>query len=328
MLYCRAWCVILEEPLNLFVKIFFKAFFISVALFLLLLFGAYLILKGMGTLSQTEAESYEYYRDSFTLLSHNAAGMPIVMDMDMNRKEVNGSFIHYYSGTLWFGEEKQDFYTRFDSEDPAVQADGYLLAYATVPAQDLSTRATHEIMLSTDWGELSFSAEVEGDFLTKNTLNYTRFSSAVPTTLLLGGAELPAQVMWENAYAADYRETVFFEGRESLNSETHLFTLWTEDGDFLHIDQSIVESEQSNYQSHTWVLHKEADEMTRKCFEAEILLNETGVAIELPEWDILIQLDAPKEWASLDASGWISGTFVSKTGETQRIEGYFKNVLY
>lgn len=277
----------------------------------------------------TGAESYRYYRDSVTLLAHDSAGLPIVLDMDFSRKEKNGTFIHYYGGTLWVGGQSQEFFTQFNSDELEPQPHEFLEAYQSTQFPDLSTRASHELALSTDSGDLSFTIETEGDFLTKNTLDHTRFTSVTPATITLGNQSYPAQILWENAYSNDYTESIFFEGRDEMDSETHLFTLWDEEGNFYHIDQTVAEGEQKHYASHTWLLYKNADEQsTQKSYEATVTLNESNATVEIPEWDSTISLDAPTAWDTKNSEGPISGTIVTTDGTSKKIEGFFKNVVY
>ena len=315
-------------------KSFLKISLISLVFIVPSLGGIYFILNRSEVPpvlppSLTPAESHEYYRDSFTLLAHDAEGIPLTMDMDFSRKQKNGTFIHYYSGTLFYGDQEQSFFTQFKSDEVEPQPHQFLNSYEAKTFPDLSTRATHELSLSTDFGELSFAIETEGDFLTKNTLDHLRFTSATEATLTLGEQSFPAQILWENASSADYTKSIFFEGRDDLNSESHVFTLWDEAGNFYHIDQTVADGDQKHYASHTWVLYKNAAEhSTQKSYEAVVLLSQTGATIELPEWGDAITLTAPKNWDLKDSEGYISGTLVSADGTSQTIEGFFKNVVY
>lgn len=307
-----------------------KIFLISLAFIVPSLGGIYFVFNGSEVPPVvTTAESYQYYRDSVTLLAHDATGLPIVLDMDFSRKEKNGTFIHYYSGTLWVGEESQEFFTQFNSDEVEPQPHEFLDSYESTQFPDLSTRATRELSLSTDTGDLSFTVETEGDFLTKNTLDHTRFTSVTETTLTLGSHSYPAQILWENAYSNDYTASIFFEGRDDMSSETHLFTLWDEDGNFYHIDQTIADGDQKHYASHTWLLYKNAAEQsTQKSYEATVTLKETGATIEIPDWDDALTLTAPTDWDTKNSEGYISGTLVSADGSSKKLEGFFKNVVY
>lgn len=311
-------------------KSFLKISLISLAFIVSSLGGIYFILNQDEVPPVvTSADSYEYYRDSVTLLAHDASGQPIVLDMDFSRKEKNGTFIHYYSGTLWVGDQAQEFFTQFNSDEVEPQPHEFLDSYESVQFPDLSTRASHELSLSTDSGELSFVIETDGDFLTKNTLDHTRFTSVTQTTLMLGDQSFPAQILWENAYSADYTKSIFFEGRDDLNSESHVFTLWDEDGNFYHVDQTVADGDQTYYASHTWLLHKNsAEQSTQKSYVATVLLTDIGATIEMPEWSNIITLTAPADWDTKNSEGYISGSLTTTDGSTKKIEGFFKNVVY
>lgn len=311
-------------------KSFIKFLLPALAILLLSLGGIYAILKWTEPERATSSQaSYEYYRDSFTLLSHDSAGKPILMDMDFSRKEKDGQFIHYYKGTLWYGDATEDFKGQFYSAETEPQVHEFLTVYETEPFADLSARSTHEVSISSDAGPISFTVQTDGDFLTKDSLDYTRFSSTNPVTLSFGDEKFPAQVLWESAYSNDYTKSVFFEGRDSLDSETHLYTLWDEEGNFYHIDQTTVDGDQTNYTNHTWLLHKDAaTKNTQKSFEASVLVDEKGVEIIMPEWETTILLNAPAAWDIYDSTGWIEGTVETADGELRAIEGFFLNVLH
>lgn len=311
-------------------KSFLKFFLPALAVLLISLGGIYAILKWTEPEPPLSSKtSYEYYRDSFTLLSHDSKGDTILMDMDFSRKEKEDRFIHYYSGTLWYAGSGEDFNVQFYSEETEPQADEFLTAYTSEPFADLSARATHEVSISTYYGPISFKVETEGDFLTKDSLDYTRFSSTNPVTLTFGDETFPAQVLWETAYSNDYTKSVFFEGRDLLDSQTHLFSLWDEDGNFYHIDQTTVDGNETKYTDHTWILRKDsATKSSQKSFEATIVLNETGAKIELTEWATTINLKAPSVWSAEDSTGWIQGTVETADGESKNIEGFFLNVLH
>ncbi len=287
------------------------------------------LVRWASTTPNAPQESHHYYRDSFTLLSHDADGVPILMDMEFNRKELKEDFVHYYSGKLWYGDAVQSFSTQFHSKQPEIQAHKYLANYQVEPSADLSTRASHTVTVTSDFGELSFTTPIEGDFLTKNTLDYTRFSSATETTLSMSGEEFSAQILWGSAYSSDYTKSIFFEGRDELESETHLFTLWDEDGNFYHIDQSKVVSDHPDYVSHTWLLYKNAsDQSTKKSFEAEIVISQTGVDVELPEWSTTVHLDLPQDWNAKNHRGYVQGSVERADGTTKTVEGYFEHAFY
>lgn len=261
-----------------------------------------------------------YLRDQVILSGDN-----ILISLGLNRKELaDGKFIHYYSATLYKDGKTYTEYQDSYHPEKEVKTNNFLTDFKNEYFEDLSTRESYEFTTNIEDNIIQVEINgLEGDFITKNDINYTRYLSIGTANVEINGQKFKLNASLEKSYAADHSEYLFFDGYEDLSSRTYKFDLWDREGNFYLIDQSEISAETAYYRPHTWVLYKNAPENSmQKAFSAEIKFQEEG---ELKNWQISVanlDLDFQLSTDYYRDLNWYSGP-ITGTVNGQVVEGYF-----
>ena len=226
----------------------------------------------MATSSQ-DCQSCAFYSDSVTLFVPDEA-KPLVVELDMSRRqETDGTFVHYSFLNGLLNNQSLDRYTQFTVNDYALQANDFIRSIERTEPADGSVRDVYSGTIETLNGEqlIFITDALSGDFVTRNTPEYTQFQSVAQANITYAEESATAYVLVENLQSNNYRPKIFFPGMDTLQSLTHQFVLWDEMGSFYMIDDSKVFSDTPAYPAHSWLLYKnEADGTTKKGFTTEI----------------------------------------------------------
>lgn len=210
---------------------------------------------------------------SDTLFFYATGTDQLYVEVDLNRKQSpNGTYLHYYYLHARVAEKDIVEYVTFTSSSSVPQAKDFVRSLTQSQAADASTRRAYAGSIVLDGNIFTFSTDTfEGDFITKDSPNYTRLQSIEEAAVSYISATRTVAVMQEAVYAEDYREAIFFPSQRELEAITHQFVLWDEVGNFYLLDNSEVFSDTPAYPSHTWLLYKESEtDLKDKSFTAEI----------------------------------------------------------
>jgi len=222
---------------------------------------------------ESGCDTCQFYSDSITFFVPDAVS-PTVVELDLNRKqEADGSYSHYYFLDGLSGENKLNLYTQFISPARTLLPHSFLTQIERIEPEDASVRAIYTGEVETRGGRrISFTtSELQGDFVTRNTPEYTQLQSPVTAQLRIDGKETTAYGLVESLHSVDYNKWIFFPEYYSVQAKTHQFVLWDEEGSFYMIDDSQVFSDTKAYPSHSWLLYKDASTgQTQKGFVTTI----------------------------------------------------------
>lgn len=281
----------------------------------------------------TITEQKYFYSDDIFIYAKDSNDNPLVINLSLNRKKLGDFYHHYYYSNLIVGEFKEQEYTSFHNPSEQVKPDAFLTNFTNQLNEDLSTRESFSF--SYEHGPVNIkvaSEELLGDFITKNSLEYTRYITEGKATLNIGGQTYPARIAVIKSYSANYDKYVYFDGYETLRSFSQQYIFWDDKENFYLIDQSEVYKPNPFYKSHTWVLYKDADTQSmKKAFRGEIKIEEVdGVrakwTIDIPDLSTKLMLQAYSAFND-KASGIVTGT-VDYQGLQGAIGGYFSNTDY
>jgi len=238
------------------------------------------LLSGTSSLPWDEGNPvpHRYFGDSLFFYGRDG-DTPIYLEVDLNRKQIpTGQFLHYYFGVGFFGGKPYATRDVFYSSSSAPEAQVFLGNFERFTFSDLSTRRAYGGSVMFGNTTIPFTLRnLEGDFVTRDTLAYTRLESIGDGVLTLDGRDVPLLGMQESVYSNDYTESIFFPEAQTLSTDTYQFVLFDEIGNFYLIDQSQVTPESPQYASHTWVLYKEKETgYTKKAFEAVLTKDMRG----------------------------------------------------
>lgn len=250
--------------------------------------------------SNTNQPRLRFYRDNLTLVERDFADSPIVIKLELNRREDSpNKFTHYYSVSYMNeGTAKTDYYS-FKSDQSDVKAADFLPHVENLIAADLSSREEYQFEL--ELPETSIKAvvtDLDGDFITKIQPGYTRYTSVGEAEVAINNQELTFDASLEKIYSEDSSVWIFFDGVYDLESTTDKLVMWNEDGDYYLLDTTTTNKYQHEYRPHTWVLHKDSDQRANlKSFTAN--LDREKLTDDLWRW----QVGFPEFEVEIDVEG-------------------------
>ncbi len=270
-----------------------------------------------------KGEKLQYFSDEIILASKNQNDKNrFVLNLELNRKEVEkGKFIHYYTARFFQNGKEKTVRTNFYSNTEKITKNAFLPKYENAVFDDLSTRESFAFALSIDGKTFDITTTgLEGDFITKNDITYTRYLSEGKGTVKIGGEKFEANAALEKVYSSDHSKYLFFPGVNDLTSRTYRFLVWNSEGNFYLLDNSIVSKDHPAYRPHTWILYKNAaPKYLQKFFEAQIKFAEKGkeknweITIPGLETKLLLKTTDPTDvnWSN----GTVGGVANTKAGE-------------
>lgn len=221
----------------------------------------------------SDLSDVKLFRSDTILLFGEVADKPFYLELDMNRKQVTeGGYSHYYfiEGTV--DSKDVSGYQSGHSPSSAPKVGEYVKKIDKLGFSDLSTREEYIGDITISGMDISFQVtDLVGDFITKNTPDYTRYQSVGKAVIFYGGKAYPVQALVESIHSSDFSESIFFNGSTQVKADTYQFALWDEDNNFYLIDQSEVYTNSPKYKSHTWLLTKNLETgKTKKSFTATL----------------------------------------------------------
>ncbi len=240
-----------------------------------------------------------FYTDELTAYGKDSSGNPLLINLSLSRRKVQDTYQHYYYANINVGGFQKQDYTTFNSPNREVQAHDFLKTFANPKAEDLSTRESFQFTYENGPVNIEVkSSDLEGDFITKNSLEYTRYVNEGEALITIGGKAYQARIATVQSYANDYSKYVYFDGYGITHSLAQVFTLWDDKNNFYFLDKSEVFDDNPNYKSHTWVLYKDAEgKSMKKSFAATIDTTKTNGAssawnIDIPDLAAQISLQS------------------------------------
>ena len=271
-----------------------------------------------------------FVSDTITVFAQTPHG-PLVFEFDANRLEkVAGVYTQYFFLNAIIKGVDYSYYQQTLATTSIITASGFVKEYKKIVAEDQSTRAVYSLVLEIGGKDYTIEInEVMGDFITRNTPDYTRIQSSASAKVTVEGISYPANALVEMTYSDDYTKKIFYPGRDKIKVKTHQFVLWDSLNNFYLFDDSKTNASITEYVSHTWLLYKNADSnFLKKSFTGTY--EQTGTQIGSREWMVnfpefnsaevaLTELSTFKNTADRDRF-LVSGT-VSDTSGTRNITG-------
>jgi hypothetical protein len=278
---------------------------------------------------------HRFFSDELFLLGETAPGQPFLFTINLNRKRVGESYSHYYFADFIHEGRQRQLYTDFLDINDQVLPHDFLTSYKQQIAEDLSARESYEFDFS--FRDLTVHADLknfQGDFLVKNTLEYTKYISEGNGIVTINGKQYPVRAIVSKIYTPYYDKYVFFNGYDDLRSLAQLFVLWDSDGNFYLLDQSKVDQNLPEYKSHTWALYKNrTGNYTKKAFSANVEYSHQNWkpkswSVYVPDFGTTLKLEPKTFFTQKQDSGLAAGTVTLEGGQTKQISGYFSFTRY
>lgn len=304
-------------------------------------FCGVLLLLGELDLSRADASAGEperrrFFSEDIVISGQDESGKDFLLSLMFCRKEDSKSstFLHYRFASLIYDTVNFDLTDSFSDVHAEEVPHGFLESFRLRGAEDLSTRESYSLTVSIGGKTMKIEIpELQGEFLIKNTPDYTKYSSDSPASVQIDGKTLNFRAYVERIYSSDYSTYVFFPGHGKTRSETHSFVLWDELGNLLVLDTSQVGEDNPSYRSHTWVLSKNRKlGVLRKAFEAHVAFRDDPSG---GEWNISVpplevkklhlKILVPKKGRADE--GMVKGE-IEIGGERHSVSGYYAHHSY
>lgn len=224
-----------------------------------------------------EKPGKHFFADELIFVA-NDGEKDVIIHLDLNRKELEeGIYMHYYWAQLAYSDLVSKDYVYFEDEHPQVSTQmntqKLFTHFEAKNFEDLSSRENYSLAFTLgDYDVEVDLANLEGDFLIKNSLEYTKYISEGVATITVDGQRYEGRGLVSKIYSSDYSKYIFFDGYENIQNVTHNFMVWDAEGNFYALDLTEVMNDNPYYTSHHWILFKNAQTAARnKAFRAEIV---------------------------------------------------------
>ncbi len=271
----------------------------------------------------------KFYADELIFFGETNPNEPFILYVDLNRKKVGNVYQHYYFADFIYQGRHRQLYTSSLENTEQIKPQDFLRSFSADMAEDLSSRENYS--LDFVYNDLNITARVKdfkGDFLQKNTLEYTKYVSEQAGEVTINGKTYPVHAYLAKVYSGDYAKYIFFDGYDNLKSLAQFFVLWDEQGNFYVLDDSEVYTEVPDYKSHTWVLYKNKKlQTTKKAFYAKVNVDEAPAfpsawSIDIPDFESRLELSPEIFFTDKKDAGLAKGTVVTPE-DTSLLSGYF-----
>lgn len=246
----------------------------------------------------------KFFSESYVVVSEGMS-----LEIDTNRIEVapgSGVFNQYtYVNGAIDGTPVTLYSSTLASTSEPVPY-SFVERHLITPENDLSTRATFDITLTIDGAPVSIVITgAEGDFITRDSLSYTRTQSVAEAVVTIKGVTRNAEAFVERSYSADADAAIFFPERDSIKASTVQFIVWDETKNFYLYDATNVNNPVPQYPSHVWLLKKQANGLMEKSFvgqhQSDLSSSKLAWKVEMPEFkQAVLSLQASEVFKSQD----------------------------
>jgi hypothetical protein len=272
---------------------------------------------------------HRFFSDELILVGQTENNAPFFLYLNLNRKKIADSYSHYYYADFVYQDERGSQYTGFNDPASQVIANDFLNSFSSNMSEDLSARESYAFDFN--YKDLHVQADLKnfnGDFLVKNTLDYTKYVSEGDGNVTVNGKQYRMHAFLTKIYSPYYDKYLYFNGYNDLNSLAQFFVLWDTQGNFYLLDKSDVFAPLPDYKSHTWVLYKnQAGQYMKKAFAANVQFEQEKFvpkkwSIYIPDLEANLEL-APQIFTTGEKdSGLAAGTVTTPSGPLP-ISGYF-----
>ncbi len=277
---------------------------------------------------------HRFFSDELLLLGETEQGSPFLLYLDLNRKRIANQYSHYYYADFVYQNQHRQLYTDFTAANEAVSSHSFLTDFSSGLADDLSAREHYDLEFTANNLVVKASLQdLKGDFIVKNTLDYTKYVSEGDSQVTINGTTYTMHAYLAKIYTPYYDKYVFFNGYDTLRSLAQYFVLWDELGDMYVIDHSDVFSQQADYKPHTWVLYKDkAGQYMKKAFSGTVQAETDGSipkkwSLNIPDLKTTLELSPTLFITSRRNNGLVTGTVTTPWG-VQNVKGFFTYQKY
>lgn len=272
-------------------------------------------------------EGRDYFADEVFIYGDDN-GKPFYLSLSLNRLETDSGYSHYYYVKGIYDKSNINYYTDFTNSGIEPINTNFLTNYKRFHMPDLSAREDLEFLVLDRIGQIKINvSNLNGDFLVKNSIEYTKYVSEGDAQVQINGKSFRANAVFINSYSNNAYKYVYFDNFDGLVSRTVFGLLWDELGNFYLLDRSDVETTHKYYTSHAWGLKKDTQtNELKKAFGFDITRSQNlTYKINIPAFNNLsLNLTKKQTLSSILNEFLVEGT----TSEGSIVKGYFHDHYY
>lgn len=274
---------------------------------------------------------YHFFSDDVLIYGKDDKQTPFFLKLSLNRKQKSKSnYIHYYFTNFLYGSLNSSEYFDFNSSNPNVTSQKYFSSYQHEVSADLSAREKYDFTVQLKGKKITVSSdELGGDFLIRNSLEYSKYASVGKAQVQVDDQKFEANIFVSTIYSDDYTKLLFFDGYDEVQPTTDYLAFWDENDSFYLIDHTLTGKDNPHYRPHTWVLYKDGKNgWMKKAFDVDIDFQEflslpKEWNISIPDFNSQIQLGVTGFFENSSNEGIGKGTVKTPEG-TFAIEGFIE----
>lgn len=208
-----------------------------------------------------------YFQDTIIAVSKNNPHVSLLATVSRTEQESRYSQntrVSYFDGTNWFRDVDNKI-TKDSTIVSSLLVNKWVVALD--PSRVLKETASGQITIHNT--PISFKTETLTNELTLRSLpGYTKFISATTGTLTIDGVEQEAYVLYTRIYSLNAKDIQFYN--QSLGVTTDWLAFWDENGNFYHLDSTVVSRPTPVYASHQIGFLKTKDSTVLRTFDLSI----------------------------------------------------------
>ena len=288
------------------------------------------IVAMLGLVFMAIFQNKNYNYDRIIIYGQDNDGQTFSLVLESSRSEVfAGLYEHFYTVDILYKDEVYRDYIQKSKIGASIQNIGFLNNFRYRSALD-KTSESYDFKIDIKNINLQVAIpKLESDFLVKNSLTDFRYISSSVAAVQVGDQKFNAHVMTDRIISTDFLKMATLEQTKLVTSS---LALWDESGNYYHIDITKVKSSNANYQSHTWILYKDArTNSTSKIFEGSINVIKVDqntpkqVTITIPKLNNT-KISLVSDWVlshrNFDTVQTVLGQVIDIDGERE-ISGYY-----
>lgn len=283
--------------------------------------GAPVAVSGATSTAATSTpHGRRFFSNYYVVSGKDNRGQDFALELDYNRKETETGFVHYYFADMRYRERVYTDEQKWTMESGAASPKAGISLFEHHTFRDFSAR--EDIHFRITIGGIDVDAVLSGmngDFLVKNTPEYTKYYSAGSANITIQNETFVTDALSGTIYSSDYVPYIFFDGSNLLDATAFQAILWDDAHNFTLVDRTDTLTNVPAYPAHQWVLYKDAGAQTaQKYFRATV--TESAPALGHRSWQLSVP-DLPHPTLLLTEvdpfAGLMQGSFITGTASKE-----------
>jgi hypothetical protein len=200
-----------------------------------------------------------YFYSRIIIIGQNEDKQTVTLKLQFVRMQVGQNlYDHNYYAYVTYNDVVKTDTSAFKDAETKIVAKGFLdKADSTV---NNMAQETYSFVMNVNGQAISVEIDdLNSDFIVKNTLDMTRYVSAGKAKVKIANQIFYANAMVDNTYSYDIAKQANTSNLKDVKYTTHSIIMWDQKNNFYLVDVSDVATQNPLYDSHKWLLFKDAE---------------------------------------------------------------------